>query len=99
MKSHFKPPGKNAHALSSHPQTQNISHEQETQRELIAVAGQYSKGICPTGWRPPNPETPRDPRLRQSALVPWIVQDVGMVPRPGPEPIAVPFMYQIARSP
>jgi hypothetical protein len=45
----IKPPGKNAHALSSHPQAQNISHGQETQRTLIAVAQQYFKGICSSG--------------------------------------------------
>src|ERR1700733_4210629 len=35
----------------------------------------------------------------QSALVPWIVNVVGIVPRPAPDAIVVPFMNQMAISP
>src|ERR1700733_7657714 len=35
----------------------------------------------------------------QSALVPWIVNVVGMVPSPAPDDIVVPFMNQMATSP
>src|ERR1700728_3744587 len=35
----------------------------------------------------------------QSALVPWIVKVVEIVPRPAPDAIVVPFMNQMARSP
>jgi hypothetical protein len=35
----------------------------------------------------------------QSALVPWIVNVVGIVPSPAPDVMAVPFMNQMATSP
>jgi hypothetical protein len=38
-------------------------------------------------------------RLPQSALVPWIVKVVEMVPRLAPDEIVVPFMNHIATSP